>query len=64
MRLKKLLLISLLVVITFLFCGIKFSAALPESCGCAPTYMGAHLVEFYCEAVGGEMTYRECHYVY
>jgi len=63
MRLKKLLLVSLLVVMTFLFCLVKLPA-LPASCGCSSTYMGAHLVEFYCEAVGGEMTYRECHYEY
>ena len=63
MRIKKVLLVSLVVMMTFLFCWVKLPA-LPESCGCASTYMGAQLVSFYCEAIGGEMTYRECDYEY
>ncbi len=64
MRLKKILLVSLLVVMTFLFCQVELPALGGGGCGCALTYMGAHLTSFLCIIVGGEMTYRECHYEY
>lgn len=63
MRLKKILVVSLLLLMTFIAIRLKIRA-LPGSCGCSLTYMGAILVSFYCESVGGEMTYRECHYSY